>query len=285
MHECYSVRKLGPVLLASAWALAGTVSGRAQVASPGQPVAADSCIECHEDQGLSHGRGAHAGVNCASCHSGAAEHLADPGTETAPTKPAASACWTCHQSGARQMNWDSSDHALAAVQCRDCHGIHARKAVPDSRGGTLLKDPTATLCVSCHQEIQARLNMTSHHPINEGALSCTSCHNPHGSEATRLASETEICTACHQTVRGPHTFEHAPVVESCTGCHNPHGSPNRKLLQVAQPMLCLQCHSIADNRHGQTGTAGSRITGAALRSCTTCHGAMHGSSFDQHLRF
>jgi predicted CXXCH cytochrome family protein len=75
------------------------------------------------------------------------------------------------------------------------------------------------------------------------------------------------------------------VVEECTICHNPHGSPNRRLLDIAQPMLCLQCHSIADNRHGQTGAAGARIGGAVLRSCTNCHSAIHGSSQDEHLRY
>ena len=93
-------------------------------------------------------------------------------------------------------------------------------------------------------------------------------------------------TACHQAVRGPHTFEHAPVVEDCTSCHDPHGSPNRRLLQVAQPMLCLQCHSLPGNRHGQAGAPNNtqRITGAALRDCVSCHAAVHGSSTDQHLR-
>ncbi|TPW21136.1 MAG: cytochrome C family protein, partial [Elusimicrobia bacterium] len=88
-----------------------------------------------------------------------------------------------------------------------------------------------------------------------------------------------------QSVRGPHVMEHPPVVEDCATCHTPHGSPNRKLLTVAQPALCLQCHSLADNRHAAVAAAGGRVSGAVLRNCTACHGGIHGSAFDQHLRY
>ena len=108
----------------------------------------------------------------------------------------------------------------------------------------------------------------------------------HDGKQTSLGGKTEQCTKCHQAVRGPHVFEHPPVVEDCSNCHNPHGSPNRRLLEIAQPMQCLQCHALPGNRHGQTGARNNTqtISGAVLRNCTSCHGAIHGSSVDQHLR-
>ena len=140
---------------------------------------------------------------------------------------------------------------------------------------------------SCRQDVLARFSMTSRHPVKEGGVSCTGCHEPHAASKTALGGKNEQCTKCHQAVRGPHVFEHPPAAEDCTTCHDPHGSSNKKLLSVAQPMLCLQCHSIAGNRHGQSGAVNNtqRISGAALRDCTSCHAAVHGGSVDQHLRF
>jgi nitrate/TMAO reductase-like tetraheme cytochrome c subunit len=59
------------------------------------------------------------------------------------------------------------------------------------------------------------------------------------------------------------------------------------MLTATEPALCIQCHSVASNRHGQTGAASNNqlISGAALRQCSSCHSAVHGSSQDQHLRF
>lgn len=57
-------------------------------------------------------------------------------------------------------------------------------------------------------------------------------------------------------------------------------------------MLCLQCHSVAGNRHGQpegranaAASTTSRISGAQLRNCAACHYQVHGSSQDEHLRY
>ena len=62
-------------------------------------------------------------------------------------------------------------------------------------------------------------------------MSCSSCHNPHGSTNVRmLRAGTDInesCTTCHAEKRGPFLWEHAPVMENCVTCHDPHGSSQR----------------------------------------------------------
>lgn len=245
----------------------------------------ETCYSCHDDKQTQHTKGSHANTNCATCHTGAAAHLKD---ETAiPSKPDAAACLTCHKDDAKRMNWKFADHHKAGLECRDCHGLHKPKDVKRLDLSLWKADKNTALCATCHQDVLARFNMRSHHPVKEGAMSCTSCHDQHGSKQTSLTSKTAECTQCHQAVRGPHMFEHAPVAEDCATCHNPHGSQNPKMLKLAQPMLCLQCHSVAGNRHGQTGggTNGQVISATALRNCSSCHNAVHGSGIDQHLRF
>lgn len=270
--------------------LAFVMPGSAAAASP-EP--ANPCRACHLDPGLK------APVNhsqCQVCHRDAAEHMTNPG-EVKPTKAIPTeTCLACHASGnghakdANRMNFAFSEHNKAGVACRDCHGIHNPKVATQANVGDVKMDKNARLCATCHQDVLARFSMVSHHPLREGGVTCVGCHQPHDGKQTALGARTEQCTKCHQGVRGPHVFEHPPAAEDCTNCHNPHGTPNRRLLEVAQPMLCLQCHSLATQRHGATGTgavaqAGTdRISGAVLRNCAACHGAIHGSSTDQHLR-
>jgi DmsE family decaheme c-type cytochrome len=255
---------------------------------------ARECTECHDESDVT--VYAHHS-DCLSCHTDAAAH-SKASRKVLPGKTITSeACLSCHATGkghakdAKRMNFAFSEHNKAGVLCSDCHGIHGPKMGREANVGDLKMDRNSRLCVTCHQDVLARFSMPSHHPLKEGAVSCTSCHNQHDSKQTTLAGKTELCTTCHQAVRGPHVFEHPPAVEDCSNCHNPHGTPNRRLLEVAQPMQCLQCHSVAGNRHGQpAGTANaavsntSLISGAVLRNCSSCHGAIHGSSTDQHLR-
>ena len=75
------------------------------------------------------------------------------------------------------------------------------------------------------------------------------------------------------------------VAEDCASCHVPHGSANRRLLELPQPALCLQCHSLADTRHALGAAAGARVSGVSFRNCVSCHAAIHGSVTDEFLRF
>ncbi|MDP1527524.1 MAG: cytochrome c3 family protein [Rhodocyclaceae bacterium] len=262
----------------------------------GQPPVGAQCLDCHEAEVKSHGKHAYHG-DCVSCHTSAVDHAkAETAKESAPKGsrpesinaglPKSEQCLSCHKNDAKHMNFAFSDHAKANVQCRDCHGSHTPK-IKSLTAGMQKAGKDAALCVSCHKDVQAKFNLRSHHPLREGGVSCKDCHDPHGGKQLTLAGKTTQCTQCHQNVRGPHAFEHAPAVEDCATCHNPHGTPNPKLLNLAQPMLCLQCHSVPGNRHGNTGlgTNGQTISATALRNCSSCHNAPHGSHMDQHLRF
>jgi DmsE family decaheme c-type cytochrome len=133
------------------------------------------------------------------------------------------------------------------------------------------------------------VNRPSHHPIVEGKVKCTSCHNPHGALSPAMVnaeSIKELCTTCHADKRGPFLHEHAPVEESCLNCHNPHGSRSVKLLNEKVPNLCQDCHDAsshpgtmydADNnfKPPSTGSPNSRFV---ARSCLNCHNEIHGSN-------
>ena len=56
------------------------------------------------------------------------------------------------------------------------------------------------------------MHYSSHMPIREGKITCSDCHNPHGSVTEKLirqASVNEVCYTCHAEKRGPFLWEHA----------------------------------------------------------------------------
>ncbi len=170
--------------------------------------------------------------------------------------------------------------------------------------GQLLAGLQRELCYGCHQDIRARFDMPFKHRVNEGAMVCTDCHNPHGApiptwataHSPRMVTQSfgndQPCTKCHSDKRGPFVHEHPPVrVEGCTSCHNPHGSTNARLL--ARPVvftLCLDCH----NEIEAFGPRGDGIIGPgrgfhnladpSFRECVVCHSRIHGSNADQLFR-
>jgi DmsE family decaheme c-type cytochrome len=123
-----------------------------------------------------------------------------------------------------------------------------------------------------------------HMPVREGKMTCTSCHNPHGSTNVRMLKVgnyiNELCVSCHAEKRGPFLWDHAPVREGCNTCHDPHGSNNDRMLVAKAPMLCQRCH--ISSRHPATIYDGVQLTSASNRlvgrSCVNCHSQIHGSN-------
>lgn len=262
-------------------------------------VGSDVCATCHSDQAdtlakTPHGSGAFAGLSshgCETCHGPGSAHAEDPDNEALRPKITrwsaerqSAVCQACHKGGS-QFFWHGGMHERRGLSCLSCHSIHSFQ----SAKAQLKAKTTTEACISCHKTVRAEMWKNSHHPIREGRISCTDCHNPHGSTTPKMikaASVNDQCYSCHTEKRGPFLWEHAPVRESCLNCHTPHGSNHIKLQKTSVPYLCQQCH--ANTRHPGTLYDGFRAptlddpargsNRVFNRACLDCHTAVHGSN-------
>jgi DmsE family decaheme c-type cytochrome len=258
-------------------------------------VGAETCKTCHEDiynawQKTPHWKTtlnkepAHQG--CEGCHGPGAEHVAGGGDITKIFNPAKHSakevdaeCLTCH--AGTHPNFDRSPHAKANVGCTSCHSVHPSKE-KEKEEEHLLKAAQPALCFQCHSDTKPAFNMPFHHKVNEGLITCSDCHDVHGTflanNVRSTADQNAICTKCHTETRGPFVYEHVAVkAEGCLGCHTPHGSQNARLLNMpAINPLCNQCHSgvAANTVHGMGAGSSETIT------CTNCHTNIHGSNMN-----
>jgi DmsE family decaheme c-type cytochrome len=197
------------------------------------------------------------------------------------------------------MFWRGSPHQTRGVACVDCHQIMSANKVSllaNARFNAPLTDVKSTkasqpeLCMSCHQMRRAQLQRSSHMPFREGKVTCSSCHNPHGTPNPKQLIQSTVnenCYSCHAERRGPFLWEHPPVLENCANCHEAHGSTHPQLLRVRAPKLCQQCHN--DGQHRSTAyanvmpSAGNRTPAGfnnrvVNRGCANCHSRIHGSN-------
>ncbi len=283
----------------------------------GQPsgayVGMETCLDCHEDYAVSFARNAHGRLSdyqypgqardCETCHGPGATHAdsgepADIGRfDVDMGEPVTASCLTCHKAGTL-FNWDMGPHANSDISCVDCHQMHGAEA-----RHALLSDDEPGLCFPCHEDTKAKFYMPSHHPLKEGFMVCSSCHDQHGDtwagimEAERMR---EMCLTCHPHYQGPFIFEHSPVEEGCEICHDPHGTVANNLLRQNEPFLCLQCHqphfhagietiegsyspsdAVIEDYPPYDGLAGESHANSFKRvmmtKCTQCHQAVHGT--------
>lgn len=253
--------------------------------------APEECASCHEEVVTSFGKtlhgktfeaGAHKAANCVSCHIGAQEHAASGG-EQKPVSlthgpKASDACLSCHESGS-QSHWQGSGHQLAGVACASCHNPHEQgTGTPGAKSAVGGPGKITQKCLECHGAQRAALHQRSSHPLRDGQMECSSCHNPHGSSGEKLlrqASINDTCYSCHQNLRGPFLWEHSPVREDCLTCHKAHGSNYPQLLQARTAQLCQSCH--AQGRH-QTVPGVAASVWNSNASCANCHSQVHGSN-------
>ena len=304
-------------LAACALAWTPVAPRRVDAIAGAERIGAAECVDCHEKvHGQARIESYH--QDCEACHGGGSVHAESQEPETIRF-PNVRDCLACHESGRdTHLAWSTGEHARAGLLCSDCHDPHlpTRQHLREARGTALAPRAAAPggvfhgsestrVCIDCHEDVAARFRYPSHHPVPEGQMQCTSCHDPHGDSRVQLGDATQRCVTCHQDQAGPWVFEHQPVAEDCGECHDPHGAPADALLANPQPVVCLGCHSLADLWHHNTAGTGVRgNTGATgdfpqpgsgaaigeleartfLRECTNCHGAIHGSYTDETLQ-
>ena len=285
-----------------------------------EPPGPEVCQNCHADyvasylttkhgqKGNERGPANHGG--CAACHGDGTEHvkagggrgvggIINPRSKALSADERSQICLTCHADNRHLAFWDSGRHKKNDVTCSDCHTLH------EGRRTNLRQDnPSITpyettqrqlqyeTCTACHKQIRAQILKPSHHPLIEGKLDCTSCHNPHGALSPMMVNNesiNQLCTTCHADKRGPYMNEHPPVEENCLTCHTPHGSIHGKLLTERVPNLCEDCHD--GSRHPGTyysgnqgfsnpysGTSGGPNNRLVARACLNCHTNIHGNN-------
>ena len=134
-------------------------------------------------------------LNCVACHGASEAHVrkSDEGERAPPdivfdadgATPVAkknAVCLDCHESTAR-LHWRGSVHENEGVACSSCHNVHT------GHDAVLAKDTQADQCYTCHRDKRGEMLRPSSHPLREGEMACSDCHNPHGSTGPTLLAE------------------------------------------------------------------------------------------------
>jgi len=249
------------------------------------------CMTCHASHAAEFGKtlmgriaSTKQTMNCETCHGPGSAHVKAGGgrgvggiisfrkEDLSRTSAENNAiCLGCHEKGDRTY-WSGSTHENRDVACTNCHTV--MKNVSLKKQLKTAFEPET--CFQCHKDRRAQMARSSHMPIREGKITCTNCHNPHGSFTEALLRKNSIndtCYGCHAEKRGPFLFEHTPVRENCTNCHDPHGTANEYSLKLSRQRLCMECHTIG---HGLP--SGPQAVQSIGRQCQNCHTAIHGTN-------
>ncbi len=267
---------------------------------------ADTCLTCHDSERVmavfqtKHGQPNDARspfgkghLQCEACHGPGGKHTGKikkgdtrppmirfGRDSVAPVAVQNGVCLACHEKSL-SAEWHAGPHASNDVTCASCHDLHTAK------DPVLSARTQDEVCFTCHVTKRAEFLRPYAHPLRQGKIACSDCHQPHGtSAASQLvkSSVNQTCYQCHAEKRGPFLWEHAPVAEDCAICHSPHGSSNPGMLKARGPLLCQSCHSqqghpsFAYGPSNLPGGSGPSVSTLALGNCMNCHSQVHGSN-------
>jgi hypothetical protein len=240
--------------------------------------------------------GAHAAVDCDSCHKGAANSK----FQTMPTD-----CYSCHASDYKRASSPNHLTAKFSITCEQCHSTdnwmgakfdHSAVGFPLTGGHAMPPrqcadchinnnyNLTTTSCVSCHLK-DFRGTTNPNHVTANFSQTCQQCHNTtswldaafnHNTTGFSLTGMHTVpprqCTDCH--VNNNYNL----TVTTCVSCHlkDFQGTTNPNHVSQNFPQTCEQCHSTtswlnATFNHNSTGFPLTGSHTAPPRQCTDCH--------------
>jgi predicted CXXCH cytochrome family protein len=253
-------------------------------ASEGGEAAANLCLGCHKDiAGQVAKQVSHAAMDmgCSTCH---VTHRAEPASNPEGifhlTKPDPALCLDCHDAKDAAVQATHAGQPLAVARCTECHNPHgsdrtklinnfvhlpfAEKqcdtchSTPQEGKVVLVEGARRELCLTCHADMQERLEKGKAQHTAVVAGDCTACHSPHASafpHQTRRGP-VELCLTCHTDLaqaRVEKAFLHRPVFEqSCLICHAEHPGERLQRLRADVNDLCLECHGSQNRTKFQT---------------------------------
>jgi hypothetical protein len=236
--------------------------------------------------------GAHAAVDCDSCHKGAATSQ----YQTMPT-----ACYSCHAKDYQGTTGPNHVSLGFSTTCEQCHGTNnwlgaafdhlkftgfaltgAHIPLPCTAchlGGKFTGTPAT--CVGCHLPAFQTTNNPPHAQAGF-PQTCQTCHSTSAWQPATFdhntftkfpltgAHVTVACSLCH--ING----QFAGTPTNCASCHmkNYQGTTNPNHMQAGIPTTCAVCHNTtswanASFDHSKTGFP---LTGAHVTTpCSQCH--------------
>src|SRR5262249_1763062 len=96
-------------------------------------------------------------------------------------------CLTCPERGHRTY-CSGRTHETRAVACSECHSVMRQVSLKANLKTKAELEP----CFQCHKDRRAQIFRSSHMPIREGKVTCSNCHNPHGSATEALLRENSV---------------------------------------------------------------------------------------------
>jgi len=219
--------------------------------------------------------GAHAAVDCDSCHTGAA---------TGQFQGLSTQCYSCHARDFQSTTNPNHVSGQFSTTCQLCHSVNSwlGASFDHSLTGFPLTGAHLTVaCASCH--------VNNNYSLTSANTACSACHMPDFQSTTNpnhvAGGFATTCQTCHTTTAWqPANFDHnatgfpltgAHVSVACASCH-----VNNNYNLTAANAVCSACHltdfnNTTNPNHAQTGIP---------TTCQVCHttSAWQPATFDHN---